>query len=293
MTAAGVTKATATATIANGQVTGIIVTNGGTGYSAAPNVSVTGGGGSQCFAVANINPSGAVTNIAVTSNGSGYTTVPTVTISGLSVNDIDAKDSTIFLKTDPTVNTTYRTAMSGTPLTAWSSQGWNATIRSHAVGASPIGSACNTNGNSGSCSEVLVDPETGAVEVIGLWNCVDTGRTVYKLGTIKEMLSGCELIITQTLYYGDIYDPNSGAMIGSQYTESQVPTALDVKDVFTVTDVESDDAGGPFGAHGIGEPCSSNTSSIYCAVFNAIGVFPDMDHGAMTPNKVLKALGKA
>ena len=82
-------------------------------------------------------------------------------------------------------------------------------------------------------------------------------------------------------------------MIGSQFTESQVPTCLDVKDVFTVTDVESDDAAGPFGAHGIGEPCSSNCSSIYCAVYNAIGVWPDMDHGAMSPNKVLKALGKA
>ena len=108
------------------------------------------------------------------------------------------------------------------------------------------------------------------------------------------MLSGCELIITQTLYYGDIYDPNTGAMIGSQFTEAQVPTALDIPgDNFTVTDVESDDAAGPFGAHGIGEPCSSNTSSIYCAIYNAIGVWPDMDHGALSPNKILKALGKA
>ena len=294
LTGTGVTKATATATVANGQVTGITITNGGTGYSAAPFISFTAvNGGSQAAAIANINSSGTVTSISITNPGSGYVAAPTVVISGLSINDLDAKDSTIFLKTDPTVNTTYRTAMSGTPVTAWSSPGWAATIRSHAVGTQAIGTACNTNGDSGSCSEVLVDTETGQVEVIGLWNCVDTGRTCYKLGTIKEMLSGCELIITQTLYYGDVYDPATGAMIGSQYTESQVPTALDVKDVFTVTDVESDDAAGPFGAHGIGEPCSSNTSSIYCAIYNAIGVFPDMDHGACTPNKILKALGKA
>jgi len=294
LTATGVTKATATATIVNGEVAYVTVTNPGAGYTGEPAVSFSGGGGARAYARANVDATGKVVSITITNPGSGYTTAPTVAVSGLSILDITAKDSNIFLKTDATVTTTYRTAMSGTPVVAWSSNGWAASLKSHAVGASPVGSACNTNGDSGAAAEVLVDPETGVVEVIGLWNCVDTGRTIYKLGTIKEMLSGCELIIAQTLYYGDIYDPATGAMIGGQYTESQVPTALDMKgETFDVIDVESDDAAGPFGAHGIGEPCSSNVASIYCAIFNAIGVFPDPDHGAMTPNKILKALGKA
>jgi len=297
ITGTGVTKATATATVAGGQVVSVTITNGGAGYTGEPAVSFSGGGGSQAYAQANV-VGGVVTSITVTNHGSGYTSAPTVAISGLSVEDIDAKDSVIFLKADNTKTMPYSTAIgatAGLPVLAWSSNGWAATIRSHAVGASPIGSACNTNGDSGACAEVLVDVETGVVEVTGLWNVVDTGRTVYKKGMIKEMLSGCELIIAQTLFYGDIYDPTTGAMIGGQYTESQVPTAMDIgdEDAFVVTDVESDDAAGPFGAHGVGEPCSSNVASIYCAIYNAIGVFPDMDHGAMSPNKILKALGKA
>jgi len=45
--------ATATATISGGAVTAITVTNGGDGYSSAPTVSFTGGGGSSAAATAN------------------------------------------------------------------------------------------------------------------------------------------------------------------------------------------------------------------------------------------------
>jgi CO/xanthine dehydrogenase Mo-binding subunit len=57
-------------------------------------------------------------------------------------------------------------------------------------------------------------------------------------------------------------------------------------------DIESDDAAGPYGAHGIGEPCVTNYSAIICAIFNAIGKWVDTGKGACTPDKVLKALGK-
>ena len=293
-TASGVTKATATATVKDGQVIGVTITNPGAGYTGAPMVSFTAvNGGSQAMAVANVID-GKVVSISVTNPGAGYVAAPTVAVSGLSINDLDAKDSVIFLKSDPTVTITYRNAVSGVAPLAWTSNGWAAVLRSHAVGAQAIGTACNTNGDSGACAEIAVDIETGEIEVLGLWNCVDTGRTVYKKGMIKEMLSGCELIIAQTLFYGDVYDPATGACISSQYTEAQVPTAMDMKgEVMNVYDVESDDAAGPFGAHGVGEPCSSNVASIYCAIYNAIGVFPDPDHGAMNPDKILKALGKA
>ena len=100
-------------------------------------------------------------------------------------------------------------------------------------------------------------------------------------------------MIAQMLFYGDVFDTGTGLTLGSQFTETQVPTALDVKDVFTVTDVESDDAAGPYGTHGDIFSASSNVSAIYCAIYNAIGVFPDMEQGALSPDKILKALGKA
>jgi len=293
ITPAGVTRATATATVANGQVVAVTVTNGGSGYTGEPAVWFSGGGGARAQAIANVLD-GKVVSIAVTVPGSGYTAAPTVNISGVSLEDLDAKDSVIFLKSDPTVRRTYQQAIAQIPGTmAWSSNGWASSLINRTVGDAKIGDACNTNGSSGAAAEVLVDTDTGEVEVINIWNCVDTGRTIYKLGTIKEMLSGCELIITQTLFYGDIYDPATGAMIGSFFTESQVPTSMDLTANFEIIDVETDDAAGPFGAHGIGEPASSCTSTIYCAIYNAIGVWPTFDHGPLTPARILKALGKA
>jgi CO/xanthine dehydrogenase Mo-binding subunit len=231
-------------------------------------------------------------SVSVLNHGSGYTTAPAVTISGLSLADIDAKNSGIFLKADPTVNMTYRSAMSGVPVASWTANGWSASLRTHPVGVSPVGSACNTNGSAGAAAEVLIDPETGEVEVTGLWNCVDTGRTIYKKGVIKDLLGGCELMMAHLLFYGDIFDPKTGAVLSVQLSDTQFPTALDVKDVFTVTDVESDDAAGPFGTHGGIFSASSNVSAIYCAIYNAIGAFPDMHHGALSPDKILAALGK-
>jgi len=57
------------------------VTAGGSGYTSAPSVSITGGGGSGATAVATIS-SGVVTGVIITNTGSGYTTTPTVSFSG-------------------------------------------------------------------------------------------------------------------------------------------------------------------------------------------------------------------
>jgi hypothetical protein len=73
--------ATAHATLSSGTVGSITVDYGGYGYSAAPTVSITGGGGSGATATATIS-SGVVTAITVGSAGSGYTSAPTVTLTG-------------------------------------------------------------------------------------------------------------------------------------------------------------------------------------------------------------------
>ena len=55
------------------------VTNGGSGYARAPGINITGGGGFGAMASATIS-GGVVTGITVTNPGSGYTSTPTVTI---------------------------------------------------------------------------------------------------------------------------------------------------------------------------------------------------------------------
>ncbi len=205
-----------------------------------------------------------------------------------------AKSGFVYLVSDPSQTISYRQVMSGTSPIAGYGTGWNATLRSRSVGGVAVGSVCNANGSAAACAELAVDTETGQVEILGYWNVVDTGRTIFRQGAIKEMLSGCELMIHQALFAGDVYDMKSGACISTQFNESMFPTAMDMKgERFNVYDVESDDAAGPYGAHGMGEPCVTNYSAIICAIFNATGKWVDPEKGACTPNKVLKALGKA
>ena len=75
----GGTGATATATVSAGVITGITVNSGGTGYTSVPTISFTGGGGAAATATV---AAGVITSIAVTSGGAGYTSAPTVVISG-------------------------------------------------------------------------------------------------------------------------------------------------------------------------------------------------------------------
>lgn len=62
-------------------VRSITVTNGGTGYTSAPTVSITGGGGTGATATATV-AGGVVTGITMNTLGSGYTTAPTIAFTG-------------------------------------------------------------------------------------------------------------------------------------------------------------------------------------------------------------------
>lgn len=82
-------QATAVASITDGEVTAISLTNDGVGYSAAT-VAITGGGGANATATAVIDTSDSVSEILVTNGGTGYTSTPTVTISAPDLVSLDA-----------------------------------------------------------------------------------------------------------------------------------------------------------------------------------------------------------
>jgi hypothetical protein len=65
----------------NKPVVGITVVSPGTGYTSAPTVSITGGGGSGATATATV-ANGRITGFTVTNPGSGYNSVPSVGLSG-------------------------------------------------------------------------------------------------------------------------------------------------------------------------------------------------------------------
>ena len=77
-------EAVATATVVAGEVTGIVVSSPGAGYTSAPEVVITSTdpapGGSGATATANVSPLGVITTIDVVVNGVGYTVPPIVEI---------------------------------------------------------------------------------------------------------------------------------------------------------------------------------------------------------------------
>src|SRR5580704_7273748 len=73
-------QATATANLSGTFVTSYNIISGGSGYTVAPTVTISGGGGSGATATAVIS-SGVVTGINPASAGSGYTSAPMVTLS--------------------------------------------------------------------------------------------------------------------------------------------------------------------------------------------------------------------
>lgn len=62
-------------------VSRITVVNQGSGYTSAPTITITGGGGSGATAIANIS-AGRVASVVITNRGVGYTSTPSISISG-------------------------------------------------------------------------------------------------------------------------------------------------------------------------------------------------------------------
>jgi hypothetical protein len=73
--------ASATAAIGGGTVTALHLLEGGSGYTTAPTVRLVGGGGSGATATAKVS-GGAVRSVTITAPGRGYTSAPTVVFQG-------------------------------------------------------------------------------------------------------------------------------------------------------------------------------------------------------------------
>jgi CO/xanthine dehydrogenase Mo-binding subunit len=234
------------------------------------------------------------------------TLAPFKTIAGINVGMLEAKDSEIFLKTDPNVKTTHAAVTNGmTPYIA-AEKGWNTSgtlpgdglQREFAIDGKvlPAGTLVNNNAGTALCIEIAVDEDTGEVEVLGIWNACHTGTTAFRPGVLKTIGEGNELVVGQTLFYGDVYDPATGAILSMSHGSFQHPTSLDLKsDVLmpNLYDIEDDPAANPCGARGIAEPALVHISALTGAIFNATGKWLDWQHCAGGPNQVLRALGKA
>jgi CO/xanthine dehydrogenase Mo-binding subunit len=156
----------------------------------------------------------------------------------------------------------------------------------------PVGTPCEVRGVCGAVCEVAVDTETGEIEFLNFINVDDCGTAIFKQGVMNQLLGGLEIEIGQAMYFEHVVDPNTGITLNANQLEHKWPTFLDHdgtnEDVIIV---ETNDACGPYGCKGIGEPTVNSFGCIANAVYNAIGV--QITEVPLTPQKILKALGKA
>jgi hypothetical protein len=206
---------TATATI-TGVVNSIQITNGGTGYTSAPNVAITGGGGTGAMAEADV-AGGAVINIRITNAGSGYTGAPTIAITGDGTN---ATATASIMNVVNAINVTDGgSGFSSAPVVTFSGGGGTGAAATATVEGGVVTAINVTNGGSGytSAPKVLIgdkfaftaDPTCKTIEMPVIFKYLDMpdpfhdGAIAYTMNHVNSFVDDSGRVVT-----GRTYGPN-------------------------------------------------------------------------------------
>ena len=106
-----------------------------------------------------------------------------------------------------------------------------------------------------------------------------------------QMLAGLQLEYNHAMLYEDIYDPLTGILLSYNHIHDTMATTMDIpEDKNQISMLETIDANGPYGCHGIGEPSIGKYASISNAINNAINKW--IVTTPATPRTILRALEK-
>ncbi len=138
-------------------------------------------------------------------------------------------------------------------------------------------------------AEVLVDAETGEVEITGVWAAHDVGRAISPMGVEQQIEGGVYMGIGFCMMEEVLQ--SEGLMQNPDMHGYLVPTVEDVPDRVASVIVEDAYSSGPYGAKGVGEQVNVPTAAaIANAIYDATGVrFCDLP---LTQDKIAMALLK-
>jgi xanthine dehydrogenase molybdenum-binding subunit len=213
-------------------------------------------------------------------------------ILGVDTSELDASDGVIFEKGNTSNSIPYADATSRTSgQIVGRGYAWPKELKHRAVAGFPIGTPCEVRGGEAAVAEIAVDEETGEIEILGIWNLVDTGKNIFYKGCENQIEGGAFEFIAEGILRHQRID-SEGVTVNANFIDGKsAMTTLDQDTSrFHAIMVESDDACGPYGCKGIGEPCVTSFSTIASALYNATGVW--LEELPMDPPNVLKALGK-
>ena len=137
--------------------------------------------------------------------------------------------------------------------------------------------------------DVLVDEETGKVDVLRFTSIQDVGKAIHPSYVEGQMQGGAVQGIGWALNEEYIFD-DDGTMVNPTFLDYRMPVSLDLPMIDTVL-VEVANPGHPFGLRGVGEACLvPPMAAIANAIHDAVGV--RMDELPMSPGRVAKSLGQ-
>jgi xanthine dehydrogenase molybdenum-binding subunit len=199
---------------------------------------------------------------------------------GLKPEDLDLMDGKVVVKADPS---------KGLPLAQATQKNIFATYSGRppaAIWSLGMGRMLDTM-NTAFC-EVAVDTETGVVEILRFGVVADPGKVIRptslesQIDQVMYFSQGCQLLEEY------VFDERTGVRLSANMIEYKKPTIMDIPPVDRKF-LETRSGNAAYGASVISHSLA-NTHMVIIAIHNAIGVWVDPP---ATPDKVLKALGKA
>ena len=136
-------------------------------------------------------------------------------------------------------------------------------------------------------ADVVVDDETGEVEVVRITAAHDTGTAINPALVEGQIEGGIAMGVGMALHEEILFD-DDGRQLNPNLTNYIIPTTLDMPEI-AIDIIQTHDPVGPFGAKGMGEPTLVPTAAaIGNAIFDAVGVrITDLP---ATSEKVLMAI---
>ncbi len=135
-------------------------------------------------------------------------------------------------------------------------------------------------------AQVVVDEETGEVEVEKLWLAHDVGQSINPLLVAGQVEGGAYMGFGEAIMEQQVF--RKGRHKLPSLLDYKLATTLDTPEIETIL-IEVPDQEGPFGGKEAGQgPLNPVIPAIANAIFDAVGV--RIDETPITPDKVLNAL---
>ena len=199
-------------------------------------------------------------------------------IFGCGVEDIDIKDSRMFLVADPKIGKPV-----GDIILKGISSGWGNVCSNHTVRPK----ACPPHFTV-IFAVVDVNTHTGKVDIVRVVAGADAGTILNRNNVEGQIVGGVHMGAGFALMEDTIFS-KEGRPLNAQFGDYKILTSLDMPPVEIITE-ETWEPTGPLGAKGIGEGVTNPVApAIANAIHDACGIrIPDLP---CTPEKILDALG--